>query len=177
VNLWLTPAQLSALQALVKQEFPNEACGLIGGTIDGELMCASTIVPIPNRASDPRSHFVMEESALVRAMLTLETNRQTLIGIYHSHPHSDPIPSHEDINQAYYPGTAYLIVGKSHIAAWEIHHGDVTSVPIHIGNTRPETSSPSHAVPYAALITAVIAFVFILTLALALLPPPPVIIP
>lgn len=177
MHLWLTPAQLSAIRASVEQENPNEACGLIGGIIDGELLRASTILPIPNRAVEPRLHFVMDEKSLVQSMMVLESQRLSLVGIYHSHPDGEPIPSREDIHRAYYPGTAYLIVGKTNIAAWDIRQGDVTPIPIHISEGRPQIVSSSRVIPYAALISAVIAFIFMLTLALALLPPPPDIIP
>ncbi len=177
MHLWLTPAQLSAIRASVEHENPNEACGLIGGAIDGELLRAAAILPIPNRAAEPRTHFVMDESSLVQSMMALESQRLTLVGIYHSHPDSDPIPSLEDIRRAYYPGTAYLIIGKTDIAAWDIRHGDVTPIQIHISDGRPQIVSSSRVNPYAALISAAIAFIFMLTLALALLPPPPDIIP
>ena len=178
--LWLTPAQLRALIAHSERETPHEACGLIGGTIEGEIFRACVIVPIANRAENPREHFVMDESALVRAMLDFESNGWTLVGIFHSHPNSEPIPSPEDIRRAFYPGTPYMIIGRTGaLAVWEIHHGDVTPVTLHISESRPETPlpPPSRAVSTAVLITAAFAFIFVLTLALALLPPAPIITP
>ncbi len=50
------------------------------------------------------------------------------VGIYHSHPRSDPEPSQTDINLAYYPHWTYLIVslaGEPRVRAWRIADGRV----------------------------------------------------
>ncbi len=91
--------------------------------------------------------YYMDERALVAALISLEARGLELIGFYHSHPHSDPIPSPTDVRQATYPDTPYLIVGlkdgAARLAAWQMRYGQVSEVPLHVGSEPPPESPQS----------------------------------
>lgn len=182
--LWLTPAQTDEMFAHIERELPREACGLIGGTIQNGVYRAQMIVPIPNRAEQPLHHFRMDDAALVQTLLDFEARGLSLIGIYHSHPSGGVIPSQEDIRAAMYPRTPYLIVGKrgndTELGVWDIRHGQVTPVALHLSDQPPLASnvpaSSSPAVTSAILISTLVAVVLMLVLSLSLLPPAPEII-
>ncbi len=173
--LWLTHDQARAVAAHARGAAPHEACGLIAGA-GGR---AVRVIPIPNAAADPRRQYDMEPAAFVRAMFAIQRDRLQLIGIYHSHPHTDPVPSPADIDRAAYPDAAHLIVSlraqQPQFAAWRIHSRRVERVDLHIGAAPPPpTPAPlSPAGRVAAATAAAIAFVFLIVLALSLLPPAP----
>jgi len=60
-----------------------------------------------------------------------------LLGIYHSHPRGDNVPSARDIERAYYPDAAYFIISPQveapkSIRAFSIRAGRVCEIDIHI---------------------------------------------
>ncbi|MFN8527047.1 MAG: M67 family metallopeptidase [Anaerolineae bacterium] len=181
--LWLTPPQLEAVLAHSEQSGMHEACGLIGGIERNGLFSAIEVIPIPNDAADPAHHFHMEERALARTMMGFAARGLSLVGIYHSHPVSDPIPSQEDIRSANYPGTPYLIVSRpgpnASCAVWDIHYGEVTALPLYIGEVPPTPAElPPHqpkALPFVVMFSALMAAALMLMLAFSLLPPAPLI--
>lgn len=175
--LWLTDEQAQAVIRHALTEAPREACGLIAG----HGTRATTIIPAVNAAPDPLHYYEIDHRALVQAMITIEHSGQSLIGIYHSHPHGDPIPSHTDIIQAAYPDAVYLIVGlhggQPRLNGWRIRRREVEPVPLHIGPYPPanELNPLTNPQKAAILISAIVAFVFMIILSLSLLPPAPTI--
>ncbi|MEO8395776.1 MAG: M67 family metallopeptidase [Chloroflexota bacterium] len=172
--MWLTPEQAQTLIAHAHAEAPNEACGIIAGR--GER--AVEITPIPNAAADPQHSYYMDERRLVETLSSLSARHLDLIGFYHCHPQTDPIPSTTDIKQASYPDTPYLIVGlkgtEARLAAWTMRFGQVSEVPLHIGLQAPlPTPALSPAQKIAILLSALIAFILLIVLSLSLLPPAP----
>lgn len=179
--LWLSRAQVEAILAHALRDSPYEACGLLCGAEQNGILRGTTIVPVPNIAPDPAHHFYMDEAALVRVMLDLSARGLILVGIYHSHPQGDPIPSPEDVRSFHYPGTAALIVGLKNaqpdagsVQAWDIRAGSVTPATLHIGDDPPPVEQNlSLAGKTAVLISALIAVAFMILLSVALLPPAP----
>jgi proteasome lid subunit RPN8/RPN11 len=177
MRLWMTSnlAEMIARQALDNRL--QEVCGIIAGV--GEQV--REIIPIQNTASDPAHFFRLDERSFTQAMFDIERTGLSLIGIYHSHPNGDPIPSQVDIQQANYPDTAYVIVGlrqgELRLAAWQIRPGKVNRIELHIGTQAPPPEQTlSKAEKTAIILAALIAFVFMLILSLSLLPPAPIIV-
>ena len=83
-----------------------EVCGLLAG----KSLEPVSLYRIPNIALDPATTFYMEPQAQVAALKIMRESGEELCGIYHSHPTSEPFPSRRDLQQAAYPGAAYLIV-------------------------------------------------------------------
>ncbi|WP_145146838.1 M67 family metallopeptidase [Paenibacillus xylanexedens] len=100
---------------------PQEACGvLLGETAAGGIRI-SRFQPIRNVAPDPLHHFALDDAEWIRCVFS----EPKLIGIFHSHPHTRPVPSVEDIQalpafagllQMYLIGSPDLTVGlRSHM--------------------------------------------------------------
>lgn len=90
--------------------YPAEACGALFGLAAGtDRPIVTRAVPLSNSAPQPRDGFRIEADELQRACLTASTTRESLIGIYHSHPDRGTVPSPDDVKQAI-PGTWYLTV-------------------------------------------------------------------
>lgn len=179
MRLWLHPSQAETIARHALDSRPNEACGLIAG--NGEEVKA--IIPIANMASHPNHEFRLDDHAFTQAMFGINRAGMELIGIYHSHPEGDPIPSHTDLANANYPDAVYVIVGLRHseprLAGWEIRPGTVTPVELSVGYDSPPAPERtlSNAQKIAIVTAAVTAFIFMLILSLSLLPPAPIIIP
>jgi proteasome lid subunit RPN8/RPN11 len=178
MRLWLTPEQTTTLVQYAREVAPHEACGLLAGR--GEQV--HEVISLPNSAAEPLHHYRIEDAAYSRTLFQLQKQRLSVIGFYHSHPESDPIPSSDDIRQAHYPDTPFLIVGlhqrESQLAAWNIHYGQVTPVEIYVGLQAPppEEEPLSRTQKTAIILSAIIAFVFMILLSLSLLPPAPIIV-
>ena len=105
----ITKEQVSEIIAHAREAAPDECCGLIGGTADGE---ARTIYRTRNIAREPRVAYEAAPEDLFNAQRKMRERSEHLIAIYHSHPRAkDPQPSDTDVRLAYYPSAVYFIVG------------------------------------------------------------------
>ncbi|MFS0857070.1 Mov34/MPN/PAD-1 family protein [Paenibacillus taichungensis] len=72
---------------------PLEACGVVLGEAAAGGIRISRFQPIRNVAPDPLHHFSLEDAEWIRCLF----NEPQLIGLFHSHPRTTPIPSNEDL--------------------------------------------------------------------------------
>jgi proteasome lid subunit RPN8/RPN11 len=63
-----------------------------------------------NVADRPAVAYEIAPKELFRLMREIRAAGLELLGIYHSHPNSDNLPSLRDIERAYYPDAAYFII-------------------------------------------------------------------
>jgi proteasome lid subunit RPN8/RPN11 len=125
--LLLTEAALTTMVADCIVGFPLEACGLLVGVTgrDGEARVALCI-PAHNAAASARVYTV-EPRDLLRADRRAEALGAELIGVYHSHTHTDAYPSPTDVGQAPDPGWHYVLVslrdGEPMVRSYRIRDG------------------------------------------------------
>jgi proteasome lid subunit RPN8/RPN11 len=72
---------------------PMEACGVVLGEAAAGGIRISRFQPIRNVAPDPLHHFSLDDADWIRCVF----NEPQLIGLFHSHPRTTPIPSNEDL--------------------------------------------------------------------------------
>jgi len=87
---------------------PHESCGVLLGTTAAGSIRIEQFHPIRNVAPDPLHAFMFHPEEWVKFCLQPER----LVGIVHSHPHSQPIPSQDDLTKLNEYGQlldAYLI--------------------------------------------------------------------
>jgi [CysO sulfur-carrier protein]-S-L-cysteine hydrolase len=108
----------------------QECCGLLAGRDGAITIC----FPARNALSSSTAYEIAaaELFALVREM---RTQNLDLLGIYHSHPHSENVPSITDIERAYYPDAAHFIISPAPgaprpVRAFRIHDGRFTELSI-----------------------------------------------
>ena len=87
---------------------PRECCGVLVGR-HGEVLQA---VEARNRADDP-NRFVLDPQDHIDIRRRARAAGLSVVGFYHSHPHSPAQPSDTDRAEAAYPGHLHLIVGLS----------------------------------------------------------------
>lgn len=123
---------LHEMIAACQKVYPNEACGLLGGRQD----LAFSHYPLQNVAASPIDSFLGDRDDHIAAVRQMEFRGESLVAIYHSHPKTAPVPSREDIEQATYPKTPYVIVSlaewwRPRMRAFLLDPGRMRSVEIH----------------------------------------------
>jgi proteasome lid subunit RPN8/RPN11 len=90
---------------------PLEACGLLAGpsASGDETARVGLCLPADNVAASARIYTVAPRD-LLRADRAAEAAGGELIGVYHSHTHTEAYPSPTDIDAAPDPGWHYVIV-------------------------------------------------------------------
>ena len=95
--------------AYAKAGLPNEACGLLGGTVDGKDRRIEKVYYLTNIDAS-REHFSMDPKEQLAALKDARANGYKIIGNFHSHPESPSRPSEEDKRLAFDPAIEYLIL-------------------------------------------------------------------
>lgn len=112
--------------------YPLEACGLLVGT--GSAV--HRFVPCTNADASARVYSIPGVE-LLRAEMAAEDDGLAVIGVFHSHTHSEPYPSPTDVGQAPDPEWHYVIVSLKRDApetrSYRIVDGTVTEEPITAG--------------------------------------------
>jgi [CysO sulfur-carrier protein]-S-L-cysteine hydrolase len=97
-------------------DLPNEACGFLAGA--GDVVAA--YYPVRNEDASGFTYY-MEGGDRFRAEMAIEDAGQEVVGIFHSHTHTEAYPSNTDRERAYwkdpvtgeraaiYPGARYVI--------------------------------------------------------------------
>jgi proteasome lid subunit RPN8/RPN11 len=69
-------------------------------------------------------------------MREAEANGVELVGVWHSHTHTDAYPSDTDVRQAMEPGWVYVLVSLKHaepvMRAYRIRDGEIGEVGIEV---------------------------------------------
>jgi len=88
-----------------RQESPAECCGLLAGSQE----TITQMFRARNALASRREYFIAPQE-LIATLRTMRERGLEHFGIYHSHPHSENVPSDRDIELAYYPSCAYFII-------------------------------------------------------------------
>jgi len=135
--LRISTALADELLAHARAEAPNEACGILAGSLaDGR---ATAYHPARNADASPFVYTVHPDD-LVRIVLGIEDAGQDLVAIFHSHIQTSAVPSPTDRRQAMYPDAFYLlatlldpdVLPMQALRAWRIRDGKATEAPLRI---------------------------------------------
>lgn len=111
--LQITGDQRDAMVATCIRALPEEGCGLLLGTSEGVVL---EVVPSENVAHSARVYEI-DSRVLLRTFRRADDDGVQVIGVFHSHTHSDPYPSPTDVAQAPDPAWHYALVGLRDVAA------------------------------------------------------------
>lgn len=111
---------------------PLESCGLLAG----REQSGTRFIPIVNRLAST-TEFDMEPAELIAAIRSIRTNGESLLAIYHSHPRGPAYPSPRDIERAWYPEAAHLIVSLAsaespEVRGFRILDGEVITIELRV---------------------------------------------
>jgi [CysO sulfur-carrier protein]-S-L-cysteine hydrolase len=113
--LRLSVSQYEQIVGHCYQGLPDEACGLLGGpvgSVGGRREATgyvSAVYPAVNADASARTYTVDGRDYL-RASRDAEGRGDEIIGVWHSHTHTDPYPSPTDVRSAVDPMWVYVIV-------------------------------------------------------------------
>lgn len=137
-SLRLTTRQYDEIVSHCYAGLPDEACGLLGGPVqpDGVPIGEVTAVyPCTNADASARTYTV-DSRDHIRALRSAEGDGGDLIGVFHSHTHSEPYPSETDVRQAVEPHWFYVIVslrrGFPELRAYRVSAGKIEEAPVEI---------------------------------------------
>lgn len=116
---------------------PDEACGLLGGPVDAQtgepVGRVDAVYPCQNADASARTYTV-DSRDLIKAMRDAEGRGGELIGVFHSHTHTDAYPSPTDVRQAMEPGWVYMLVslkdGDPVLRSYRILDGKISEVSV-----------------------------------------------
>ena len=88
---------------------PNEACGLLAGRIEDGVSKAEHFFPMTN-ADRSDLTYRLDGQEQLEVFKEIDDKGWELMGIFHSHTHTEAYPSSTDRRQAFYPEAHYLLV-------------------------------------------------------------------
>lgn len=105
----LKKSDYEKILSYAKKELPNEACGLIGGTIDGEDKIIKKVYLLTN-IDHSNEHFSLDPREQLAAIKDMRAVGIAPLGNWHSHPESPSRPSEEDKRLAFDSKASYMIL-------------------------------------------------------------------
>lgn len=120
-----------------EEDRPNEACGLLAGR-EGEI---ERVLKMRNAAASP-VRYSLDPKEQFRAYREIEDAGLELGGVFHSHTHTEAVPSPTDIRLAS-EDVPYVIVSLAQSPAsirafriekdtWTDREGTVTEIPVRV---------------------------------------------
>lgn len=92
-----------------KSVVPEEACGLIAGTIDNGNKTIEKVYILTN-IDHSNEHFTLDPKEQLAAVKDMRASGLVPLGNWHSHPESPSRPSEEDKRLAYDSKASYMIL-------------------------------------------------------------------
>lgn len=131
-----------------KQEYPNEACGILAGNdsyvaiqesqgVNAQRsIIVERIYEMINLEKSP-SFFSMSPEEQFKVTKDIRKLGLEMIGIYHSHVKSQAYPSSEDVKLAFYPEVSYVILSLQDLSnpvikSFKIEEGKISEEEIKI---------------------------------------------
>lgn len=132
--LAVTRTAFGALVAHAYDCYPEEACGLLVG----HPLSKSVVrfVPCENVTHSARVYSIAPRD-LLHTERAAEDEGMEVIGVMHSHTHTEPYPSPTDVNQAPDPTWHYVIVSlkreSPETRSYLLVDGNISEEPIAVG--------------------------------------------
>jgi len=141
--LRLTPGVREQVVAHCLAGVPEEACGLLGGSPEGDDVQAVICWAARNLAASS-TLYELDPADHLRADREAEGKGLEIVGVFHSHTHTEAYPSPTDVARAPDPEWHYLLVSLADeepvLRSFHIRDGQITEEPIEV--TPPQKGKP-----------------------------------
>jgi [CysO sulfur-carrier protein]-S-L-cysteine hydrolase len=137
-TLRLTETQYATIVGHCYDGLPNEACGLLVGPLGGNGEPTGVVTAArPCRNSDASAvTYTVDPRDMLAAMRAAEARGDEIMGVWHSHTHTDPYPSPTDVRQAADPAWMYVIVSLRDqvpmLRSYRIRAGDIAETSVEL---------------------------------------------
>ena len=105
----LTKSDFEKILAHAVKELPDEACGLIAGTVEAGDKEIKKVYLLTN-IDHSNEHFSLDPKEQLEAIKDMRKNGFVPLGNWHSHPESPSRPSEEDKRLAFDSKASYMIL-------------------------------------------------------------------
>jgi proteasome lid subunit RPN8/RPN11 len=121
-HLKITLQVLDQLLVHARAERPRECCGLLAGPQE----TITEALPTANALESPYGFFVAP-AELISSLRGLRGRGLKHLGLYHSHPEGENTPSRIDLEMAFYPACAYVIISPGPLATCPVRAFDLAT--------------------------------------------------
>lgn len=90
--------------------FPAEACGLLEGEREGDIVTVTAVRPAANVSAAPGDSFIIDPAAQFALQRALRGTGRTVVGCFHSHPDGLAEPSPRDRENGCDKGFVWVII-------------------------------------------------------------------
>jgi proteasome lid subunit RPN8/RPN11 len=115
------------------QGLPDEACGLLVGAYGGAE--ATHLFPMRNAAASAMV-YELDPKELLGVDRQAQALGADIMGVFHSHTHTDAYPSPTDVAQAFDPGWHYVLVSlrDTHpvVRSYQVVDGTITEEEVQV---------------------------------------------
>jgi proteasome lid subunit RPN8/RPN11 len=112
---------------------PDEACGLLVGSYGGD---EATHVFVTSNAAASAMVYEIDPKDMLRVDRAAQALALDIMGVFHSHTHTDAYPSPTDVAQAADPGWHYVLISlrDSHpvLRSYRIRDGKIAEEPVEV---------------------------------------------
>lgn len=111
-TLRLTESQYAVIVGNCYDGLPNESCGLLVGPLgaDGQPTGAVSQARPCRNADASAVTYTVDPRDMLAAIRAAEADGDEIVGVWHSHTHTEGYPSPTDVRQAVDPAWLYVIV-------------------------------------------------------------------
>ena len=137
-TLRLTESQYATIVGNCYDGLPNEACGLLVGPFGGNLEPTGAVSEaLPCRNADASAvTYAIDGRDMLNAGRVADARGHEIIGVWHSHTHTDAYPSPTDVRKAADPAWFYVIVSLRDQApvlrSYRIRAGEIAETSIEL---------------------------------------------
>jgi proteasome lid subunit RPN8/RPN11 len=123
-----------AIVAHARRDHPDEACGVVAGTIGSGV--PSRFIPMQNAERSP-TFYRFDSGEQLRVWREMDDRDEEPVVIYHSHTATEAYPSRTDTGLAGEPGAHYVLVStrepdSAEFRSFRIVDGEVTEEPVEL---------------------------------------------
>lgn len=130
--LVLSDLQRDAMIATCVRALPHEGCGLLLGSSDGLV---ADVVASPNVANSAKVYEI-DAKVLLRTFRRADDEGLEVIGVFHSHTHSEAYPSPTDVAQAPDPSWHYVLISlrdaETAVRSFRVREGEISEEPVDV---------------------------------------------
>ena len=136
--LRLTESQYATIVGNCYDGLPNEACGLLVGPLGGSGEPTGVVTEArPCRNADASAvTYTVDPRDMLATMRAAEARGDEIIGVWHSHTHTEGYPSPTDVRKAFDPAALYVIVSLRDQApvlrSYRIRAGEIAETSVEL---------------------------------------------
>lgn len=137
-TLRITQSQYATIIGNCYDGLPNEACGLLVGPLGANAEPTGVVSEARacHNADASAVTYTVDPRDMLGAMRAAEAVGHEIIGVWHSHTHTEGYPSPTDVRQAVDPAWVYVIVSlrdlEPMLRAYRIRGGEIAEVAVQL---------------------------------------------